>query len=341
MPRRNSLEPGRARPIVAVTDGQYRKAESIFAGEAGLQCVCVPSEEEALARAIGDTGAAHAVVGSERYTGPLYDALPRGGVLARFGVGHDGIDKAKATSAGLLCTNTPGVLDLSVAETTIMLLLASARRLPRLLEAVRHGAWTTPAGRELAGKTLAIIGCGRIGCAVARIAAFGFGMRVTGCEIQVDRAPALRSEFGIQTLTPDFAEAVSGADFVSLHIPATADTARFLNRERLALLSPHAWIINTARGAVVDENALYDSLASHQIGGAALDVFEREPYEPLDPARDLRRLDNVILTPHIGSHTTEANFRMAERAIRNIELAEAGEWTSMDLLNPEVLRTLA
>ena len=138
-------------------------------------------------------------------------------------------------------------------------------------------------------------------------------------------------------MTNDFAAAVSEADYVSLHIPATAANARFINRERLELLAPHVWLINTARGAAVDENALFDALASGQIRGAALDVFEREPYVPADPARDLRKLDNVLLTPHMGSNTVEANARMAQRALENIVLAEAGDYQSMNLLNPEVL----
>jgi D-3-phosphoglycerate dehydrogenase len=104
----------------------------------------------------------------------------------------------------------------------------------------------------------------------------------------------------------------------------------------LAVLSPHAWIINTARGSVVDENALYDALAGGQIAGAALDVFDREPYQPADPSRDLRRLPNVILTPHIGSNTAEANARMAARALKNVRFGMAKEYAAMDLLNQDV-----
>jgi phosphoglycerate dehydrogenase-like enzyme len=327
--------------IVAVTDTQYRKAEAIYSNRPGLDCICVPREEEALAAAIRSTGAKHVVAGIERYTGPLYQALPRGGVIARFGVGHDGVDKEQATAAGLLCTNTPGVLDQSVAETTLMLIISAARHLLPASRAAMDGSWTAAAGRELSGATLAIVGCGRIGCAVARIATRGFGMRVRGCESRLENTDTICADFGFESLSPDFAATVAGADFVSLHIPATAQTQHFLDAGKLALLAPHAWLINTARGAVVDENALYDALAARRIAGAALDVFEREPYQPLDPARDLRRLDNVLLTPHIGSNTQQANARMAEGTLRNIELAEAGQWTAMDLLNPQVLPLLA
>ena len=138
-------------------------------------------------------------------------------------------------------------------------------------------------------------------------------------------------------LTPDFAKAVGAADFVSLHIAATPENAHFIDRERLAMMPPRSWLVNTARGAVVDEAALYDALQARRIAGAALDVFDREPYEPLDAAHDLRSLPNVILTPHIGSNTPDANRRMAEGALRNVALGHDGRFAEMNLLNPEVL----
>ena len=141
------------------------------------------------------------------------------------------------------------------------------------------------------------------------------------------------------SVTTDFSVAVHDADYVSLHITADTDNLRFLNRERLSMIPARAWLINTARGAVVDEPALYDALAGAHLAGAALDVFDREPYVPADPARDLRTLPNVILTPHVGSHTREANRLMAMRALQNILRAEARDFGAMDLLNPEVLNS--
>ena len=138
-------------------------------------------------------------------------------------------------------------------------------------------------------------------------------------------------------MTDDFAGAVREADYVSLHIPALPENAQFIDRDRLSLLPERAWLINTARGAVVDEAALYDAVADKRIAGAALDVYAREPYEPVDPGRDLRKLSAVILLPHVGSNTADANRGMAERALGNIRLAEAGDFAAMDLLNPEVL----
>jgi phosphoglycerate dehydrogenase-like enzyme len=296
----------------------------------------VNSSENALCRAIKAAGARHAIVGIQPYAGELYTTLGPGAVLARFGVGHDGIDQAQATKAGVLCTNTPGVLVQSVAEHTISLLLAAARHTTMVAASMRQGEWSPLAGRELCGKTLAVIGCGPIGTAVARIAGTGFGMRVVGLAGRTE--PAQPELF--QTLTRDFAEAVRGADFVSLHIPATRANVHFVNCARLALLSPSAWLINTARGAVLDEAALYDALRTGRLAGAALDVFEREPYEPVVQGKDLRELANAVLTPHVGSNTDDANARMAERALRNIALAERGDFQSMDLLNRDVLGSL-
>jgi phosphoglycerate dehydrogenase-like enzyme len=309
--------------VVIVTEPEFRKAERVFGSASDVRCVAAPSDETQLAAVIRDAGARAAIVGVQPYRDALYAALPRGGVIARFGVGHDGIDKAQATQAGLLCTNTPGVLEPSVAELTMLLILAAARHLPEVARRMANGEWSAPAGGELRGKSLAVIGRGRIGTAVMHAARDGFGMQVV-CAGRND----------------DFTIAASDADFVSLHLPANDETHHFLNRERLATLPPHAWIINTARGSVVDERALYDALADGRIAGAALDVFEREPYVPVDPSRDLRTLPNVILTPHIGSNTVDANARMAGRALRNVRLATAGDYSQMDLLNPDVLVAL-
>jgi phosphoglycerate dehydrogenase-like enzyme len=306
--------------VVIVTVPEFRKAERVFGRASAIRCIAAPADELPLAAAIRDAGARAAIVGVQPYRGALYAALPRGGVIARFGVGHDGIDKAQATQAAILCTNTPGVLEQSVAELTMLLILAASRHLPEVTGRMANGEWRARTGGEIRGKSLAVIGRGRIGNAVMQAARDGFGMQVV-CAGRND----------------DFTIAASDADFVSLHLPANADTRHFLNRERLAVLPPHAWIINTARGSVVDEAALYDALAAGRIAGAALDVFEREPYVPADPARDLRRLPNVILTPHIGSDTVDANARMAGRALRNVRLAAAGDYGQLDLLNPGVL----
>jgi len=318
--------------IVLVTETEFHRAPEVFAS-AAVQCVAVPGDEVSLAREVTARDARYVIVGSVKYTGALYDALPRGSVIARFGVGHDGIDKDKATAAGILCTNTPAVLDQSVAELAMLLILSAARRLASLDGEMRHGTWNLgPSGLELRGKTLAVIGAGRIGQATARIASQGFGMRTVGFRRSPPADPA-----PFDSVTTDFPSAVRDADFVSLHINAEPANHHFLDRARLALMPSRAWLVNTARGAVVDENALYDAVAERRLAGAALDVFDREPYVPADPSRDLRQLSNVVLTPHVGSHTLEANRGMAERALQNVMRAEAGDVAGMDLLNPAVI----
>ncbi|MCC7010166.1 MAG: NAD(P)-binding domain-containing protein [Acidobacteria bacterium] len=324
-------------PDIVVTAPEYERVGTVFPHTPLVRChVCVP-EEDVLAETIARTGARHAIVGSLVYRDRLYAALGPGSVLARFGVGYDGIDLAAASARGILCTNTPGVLDQSVAELAMLLIAAAARHVVALDASMRRGEWAPRGGAELAGRTLAIIGSGRIGAATARIAANGYGMRVIGCRRSARDLDDESSQTGFSQLTNRFEDAVRHADYVCLLIPGTAENAQFVNRERLAMLQPHAWLVNVARGSVVDEAALYDALSSGRLAGAALDVFAREPYVPADPSRDLRTLPNVVLVPHIGSNTAAANQRMSERAIRNVLLGESREFGEMDLLNPAVL----
>lgn len=324
---------------VIVTEIEYGKAESTFANTPRMSFVPAPNEEGALAAAIRETGARGVIVGPRPYTGGLYRALPSGSVLARFGVGHDGIDKTEATAAGILCTNTPGAMVDSVAELTIALLLAASRRLLPMAAEMGSGVWNQQLGREIRDSSLAVIGAGLIGRRVAVIASAGFGMRVTLC----DRSARKKASYEIPgvSIVPTYEEAVDGADFVSMHIPGTEENRNFLGRERLSNLGPETWLINTSRGSIVDETVLYDLLAAHSIGGAALDVFSVEPYVPAAPDKDLRALDNVLLLPHVGSYTGAAGKRMAERAIHNVQAGIEGRYSEMDLLNPDVLHFLA
>jgi phosphoglycerate dehydrogenase-like enzyme len=334
----HSRDMANSRPRVLVTESEYGKAEAGFLSAPGLECLRAPDAEADLASAVRGAHASHVVVGPGTYSGALYDALQAGGVIARFGVGHDGIDKARATESGLLCTNTPGVLNQSVAEHTMLLIAAAARTLVALSTSMAQRAWGPVTGGELQGKTLAIVGCGGIGRSVARIASLGYGMQVVGCSRPGAPPPGEVQHFKV--VTSDFATAVRDADFVSLHMPASRDNIHFIDRARLAQLRERAWLINTARGSLVDESALFAALAGGRLAGAALDVFAREPYAPNDGSGDLRSLPNVILTPHVGSNTVEANGRMAGRALQNIMFAEARAFAQMDLLNPEVLRRL-
>lgn len=325
--------------LVLVSEPEFLRAEKLFRSTSFVTCVPAPLEDERLAEAIREHGANHVIVGHWPYPKAIYHALPRGSVVARFGVGYDGINLAEATAAGVLCTNTPGVLHQSVAELTLLFMTAAARWFLPVSSAMMRHQWTPRQGMELEGKTLAVIGMGRIGRAVARIAARGFQMQVIGCRRATSTTAGDEADFS--QVTTDFGTAVRDADFVSLHMPATPENRHYMNRDRLAQLRPGAWLINTARGAVVDEAALFDALADGRLAGAALDVFDREPYEPVDSSRDLRTLPNVILMPHVGTNTADANWRMGERALANIRLAEAGDLQAMDVLNREVIAATA
>ena len=312
---------------VAVTDLEYNKAIDVFENIDELECLCAPIPENELAEFIKDNGISHVIVGVDKYQDALYDALPQGGVIARFGVGHDGIDKGLASEKGLYCTNTPGVLDDSVAECAVALMLSAARHLVSCATDNKHSLWKNRVGNELSKKTLAVIGCGNIGRQVAKIASHGFGMKVVGFDITKPQDLSSIDEF-----SPDFASAVSNADFVTVHIPDIPSTKNFINAERLSVMKKTSVIINTARGGVLDENALFDAVKTGVITGAALDVFKIEPYEPQEQDKDLRTLDSIIMTPHIGSSTVEACNRMACNALQNIIHIMSGALNRSSLL---------
>ncbi len=309
---------------ILVTELEYDKAAEIFASTPDFECLRVPADEDALAAAIERTSARYVIVGVNKYVGALYDTLPAGGVIARFGVGHDGIDKTAAQARGILCANTPGVLDDSVAECAVGLMLAAARHLATCAAENRSGHWKNRVGGELAGKTLAVIGCGNIGRKTAAIAKLGFRMTIAGCDPLPPREMA-----PFDTFSAAFAVAVRDADFVSIHIPDIPATRDFVNADRLAALKESAVLINTARGNVLDEDALYDAIRAGTIAGAALDVFKREPYAPQSAGKDLRTLTGILMTPHLGSSTREACARMATAALHNIRLAVAGRVDEM------------
>jgi phosphoglycerate dehydrogenase-like enzyme len=310
---------------VLVTDLEYNKAKHIFQNATGFKCISAPSDEAGLAKAIREEQAEYVIIGVNKYTKELYEAIPAGGVIARFGVGHDGVDKVQAKAKGIYCTNTPGVLDDSVAECAIGLILTAARHLATCAADNKNNIWRNRVGVELAGKTLAIIGCGNIGRKVAKIAKHGFGMKIVGYDI----VKGSNME-NFDLFCPDFAEAVKNADFVTIHIPNIPATQNFINSERLSMFKKGSWLINTARGGVVDEDAVFDAASVDIIGGAALDVFKNEPYIP--QTKDLRTLENVIMTPHIGSSTLEACERMALSSLKNIASAKAGKINEMNIV---------
>lgn len=255
---------------------------------------------------------------TDRLTRDVFDAgrPHRARLLANFGVGFNHIDLDAARGAGILVTNTPGVLTEDTADLTLHLILAAARRTAEGERELRGGRWTgwRPThllGTRVSGKTLGLVGLGRIGQAVAERAARGFGMRVlyhsrTRASGEVEARCAA-------TWCDSIEDLLGRADFVSLHCPASPETRHLLDAARLARMQPHAFLVNTARGDVVDEAALVDALERGTLAGAALDVFEHEPAVHPGLFRD-----NVVLVPHLGSATVESRVAMGRRALRNI-----------------------
>src|SRR5438309_4922788 len=261
---------------------------------------------------------------SDRITGDTLAVEPlRARILANYGVGFNHIDVAAANARGVVVTNTPEVLTDDTADDAVMLLLMVARRAGEGERHVRSGAWTgwRPThmlGTKVTGKTLGLIGLGRIGRAVARRAHHGFGMRV----LFHDPYPPPRDVVADLAAEPKATveDVLREADFVSLHAPATPETRHLMNAERLALMRPTAFLINTARGDIVDEAALVAALERGQIAGAALDVYEQEPH--VTPA--LLTMENVVLLPHLGSATQETRVAMGMRALDNLAAFFAG-----------------
>ena len=244
-----------------------------------------------------------------------FELLPSLRLVANFGVGYDRIDLDACRAHGITVTNTPGVLDAATADLALALMLAARRRVVEGDDLVRAGRWGTPwsagpfLGREVTGATLGIVGLGRIGGAVAQRAR-GFEMEV------IFHGRSRTDDPGWRPLDALLRE----SDIVSLHTPLTPETTGLLSRERLALLRDGATLVNTARGAVVDEDALVDELASGRIT-AGLDVFAHEPHVP----ERLCDLPNVVLTPHIASATVETRAAMTRIVVDNVHAFSRGE----------------
>ena len=313
---------------IIVTKSEYEKGLEVFQSlRPGYEIVASDSDEESLAVAISSTGAKATIVGTDKYQGRLYEALSSNGIISRFGVGTDGINFRKIAKHGLFLANTPHSTDDSVAELAMWLIGDLARMVNYLDKQVRANSFSGETGREIKGKHLGIIGFGSIGKKVARIASYGFNMRVHGFgrsskkeiesryKMPIDEFNRL---FGLESYTNNIEEILPKCDFVSCHLPLTEHTQGFFNKRLFSQFKKDAYFINTSRGGIVDEVALNEVLGPGQIKGAALDVYNKEPYAPEKGQKDLRLWNRVVLTPHIASDTKEANTRMARVALDNI-----------------------
>jgi len=259
---------------------------------------------------------------TDRIDAEALDAAPGLRIVANIAVGFDNIDRAAARDRGIVVTNTPDVLTEATADLTWGLLLAVMRRIPEGERLLRRGEWKGWAldfllGSDLRHKQLGIVGFGRIGRAVAARATV-FGMRVVYATLDAD-APGPESEYG-GCVRLTFDQVLATSDVLSLHVPLTPETRHLINRQTLARMKRGACLINTSRGPVVDEDALAWALRSSLIGGAALDVYEREPVVH----KELLALENVVLAPHIGSATVETRTAMADLAARNVMAVLSG-----------------
>jgi phosphoglycerate dehydrogenase-like enzyme len=250
-------------------------------------------------------------------------------IIARWGVGYDAIDVRTATRQGIVVTYTPGMLDDSVADYTFALLLCLARRVHEGHAAMRQGGWKIEWGNDVAGKTLGLIGCGHIGTTVARRAS-GFAMHV----LAYNRTPKPEAEkLGVKFVSLD--ELLAQSDFISIHAALTPETRGMIGEAQFRKMKSGVFLINTARGAIVDESALIKALVEKRIAGAALDVFATEPLPTNSP---LRSTPHLLLSPHQGSSSLETGERVSNMAAKAIVDLMQGRQPE-NVLNPEVLKT--
>ncbi len=260
--------------------------------------------------------------GGDPIDGPAMDAAPKLKVIANVSVGYNNIDVEAATQRGIKVSNTPGVVTGSTADLAFALMLAISRRLVEMTDIVKNGEWREFGpmeilGHDVHGKTLGIIGMGRIGAAVAQRAR-GFDMKVLYYNRY--RRPD-EAEYGAEYVE-DIPTLLSRSDFVSIHVPMSKETGHLIGARELSFMKPTAILVNTARGAVVDQKALYEALKRKQILAAALDVTDPEPMSPDD---SMLKLDNVIVLPHIGTQTLATSTNMSIMGAQNLIAGLKGE----------------
>jgi D-3-phosphoglycerate dehydrogenase len=273
-------------------------------------------------------GGVHGLLtGVDQVTAKVINAADELKVISKFGTGVDNIDVAAATHKGVVVTNAPGMNSDAVADMTFSLILSIARRIPFANDQVRKGNWPLIVGTEICNKTLGLIGLGQIGKRVA-MRAGGFNMKILAYELLPDEQFVQELGIKLVPLNRLFQE----SDFVSIHVPFTSETEDLIKTEQLEMMKPTAYLINTARGGIVDENALYHALESGEIAGAAFDVFKEEPLKQ----KALIELDSFIATPHISPFTKEAIENAEKLSAQNIIDVLKGQFPPF-IVNPEVL----
>ena len=280
-----------------------------------------PLSEDEMQDALRDYDGVLATLG-DRFTADVFGkvGMPRCKMLANFGVGYNHIDVDAAKAAGLQVSNTPGAVTDATADIAMTLMLMAARRAGEGERLVRSGQWSgwEPSqllGMHLTGKTVGIVGMGRIGQAVARRCHYGFSM-----DVKYFSRSAKSVAYPAEHIS-DLKQLVAAVDVVVIAVPGGDDTQHLINADVLAAMQPHAFLINIARGNIVEEAALIEALQAGTIGGAGLDVYEFEPEVP----QTLRDLDNVVLLPHLGTSSREVRVDMWMMAVENLKAGVAGE----------------
>ena len=301
--------------------------EAIRAAGGGLVLANCTSEAEVIEQA---SDAEIILISWSRYVTPAVMAsLPKLRFIARWGVGYDMIDAGAATAQGIAVVNTPTYCGDEVAEHAIALLFASARRLVWSHERMRAGGYQSPPYevRRLSGRTLGIIGCGRIGSKVARRAS-ALGLKVIAYDAH--RPDAELRAIEVEPCT--FDEVLASSDYLTLHVPLDRSTRHMIDAAALAKMRPRTMLINTSRGAVIDQHALVEALASGRLAAAGLDVYEQEPLPAESP---LRSLEHVILTPHVAAWSEDSIEMLRAEMCENIAEWIATGWNHK-IVNPEV-----
>lgn len=278
---------------------------------AGLEPIINPygrklSEDEILE--LIDKNVVGIIAGTEKITENIMTNAPSLKIISRYGVGMDNVDLSVAKQKGILVYNTPETPAIAVAELTLSLILNLLKKVGKLDRNIRSDKWKAEIGNLLTGKTIGIVGCGRIGKKLVELLQ-PFDVNILIYEVKPDEKIVLKYKLNVVSLD----ELISQSDIISLHLPSSFQTDKIIDKTKLEKMKKNAILINTARGSLLDEEALFEVLKNEKISGAAIDAFQNEPYKG-----KLTELDNIILTPHIGTATVETRIEMEKEAVNKM-----------------------